>query len=62
MVQMCNHVLMDGPREYVLYLRKSKGRAGVARQRTITTGYLDSIGAKESKAEVPTTDRTAYRR
>ena len=52
---------MDEPREYVLYLRKSKGRAGVARQRTITAGYLDSIGAKVL-AEYTDTDRTAYRK
>lgn len=52
---------MTEQREYVLYLRKSKGRAGVARQRTVTTGYLDSLGAK-ILGEYVDTDRTAYRK
>jgi DNA invertase Pin-like site-specific DNA recombinase len=52
---------MDEPRGYVLYLRKSKGRAGVARQRTVTAGYLGSLGAKVL-GEYTDTDRTAYRK
>ena len=48
-------------REYALYLRKSKGRAGISRQRTITTAYLQKNGGAVG-AEFPDTDRTAFRK
>lgn len=47
------------PDEYYLYLRKSIGRAGVGRQRTITTAHLQRTGARVT-AEYTDTDRTAY--
>ena len=45
--------------EWVLYLRKSKGRAGIARQRTITTAHLEQRGGTIT-AEFTDTDRTAF--
>jgi DNA invertase Pin-like site-specific DNA recombinase len=47
--------------DYALYLRKSKGRAGIARQRTITTAHIKHLGGHVA-AEFPDTDRTAYRK
>lgn len=46
-------------REYVLYLRKSKGRAGIARQRRECHTYCDRIGGRII-AEFVDTDRTAF--
>lgn len=47
--------------EYALYLRKSVGRAGISRQRTVTTAHIERHGGKVA-AEFPDTDRTAYRK
>lgn len=47
-------------REYVLYLRKSRGRSGIARQRTITTAHIERLGGTVA-GEYTDTDRTAYR-
>jgi DNA invertase Pin-like site-specific DNA recombinase len=47
--------------EWALYLRKSKGRAGIARQRTTTTAHVERLGGRVS-AEFADTDRTAYRK
>jgi site-specific DNA recombinase len=47
--------------EYVLYLRKSKGRAGIARQRTVTTAHLCQAGGTVA-GEHADTDRTAFRK
>ena len=47
--------------EYVLYLRKSKGRTGVARQRTVTTGHVERLGGI-IVAEFEDTDSTAFQR
>jgi site-specific DNA recombinase len=49
------------PDEYVVYLRKSVGRAGVARQRTVTTAHLVRLGAVVT-ATFTDTDRTAFRK
>lgn len=46
-------------REYVLYLRKSKGRAGIARQRRETTRHIEQIGGKVV-GEFVDVDTTAY--
>lgn len=46
-------------REFVLYLRKSKGRAGIARQRRVTTRHIESIDGKVI-AEFVDADTTAY--
>ncbi|MEV4183090.1 recombinase family protein [Streptosporangium canum] len=46
-------------REYVLYLRKSKGRAGIARQRRECHAYCERIGGR-IVAEFVDTDRTAF--
>lgn len=48
-------------REYVLYLRKSRGRAGISRQRTITTAHVERLGGKIAR-EFADTDRTAFQR
>jgi len=48
------------PSEWLLYLRKSVGYAGLARQRDTTTPYLEGIGGKVT-AEYSDADRTAYR-
>jgi site-specific DNA recombinase len=54
--------MTDGTRpDYVLYLRKSKGRAGISRQRTITTAHIGRIGGTIT-AEFADGDRTAYRK
>jgi site-specific DNA recombinase len=52
---------MDGsePRDYLLYLRKSKGRAGIERQRNETTRHLERQG-KRVVAEFVDVDRTAF--
>ena len=47
------------PTEWVLYLRKSKGRAGIARQRRETTAHLAAIGGRVV-AEFVDVDTTAY--
>ncbi|KAB2384716.1 recombinase family protein [Actinomadura montaniterrae] len=47
------------PREYVLYLRKSKGRAGIARQRRETTKHIEDIGGR-IVTEFIDEDTTAY--
>ncbi|WP_431900217.1 recombinase family protein [Nonomuraea sp. bgisy101] len=46
-------------REYVLYLRKSKGRAGITRQRRACQVHLDRVGGR-IVAEFIDTDRTAF--
>lgn len=47
--------------EYALYLRKSIGRAGIRRQRTVTTAHIERLGGKVI-AEFSDADRTAYRK
>ncbi|NJP28079.1 recombinase family protein [Microbispora sp. SCL1-1] len=47
------------PRDYVLYLRKSKGRAGIARQRRDATTHCERLGGR-IVAEFVDTDRTAF--
>ena len=47
--------------DWVLYLRKSKGRSGISRQRTITTAHIGRIGGRVA-AEFTDTDRTAFRK
>ena len=49
------------PPEWALYLRKSRGRAGIARQRTITTAHIHRQGGTIG-AEFADTDRTAFQR
>lgn len=49
------------PDEYVLYLRKSKGRAGIGRQRVTTTAHVEKLGGRIT-AEFSDTDATAYRK
>jgi DNA invertase Pin-like site-specific DNA recombinase len=49
------------PAEYGLYLRKSKGRSGISRQRTITTAHVERVGGRVV-AEFIDTDRTAFRK
>jgi site-specific DNA recombinase len=46
--------------EHALYLRKSKGRAGIGRQRTTTTAHVEESGGRIA-AEFFDTDRTAFR-
>lgn len=46
-------------REYVLYLRKSKGRAGIARQRRDSLAHLKHVGGRVV-AEFIDADRTAF--
>src|SRR5450756_1623386 len=43
---LCHTYPMDGNtgREYALYLRKSKGLAGISRQRTVTTAHIERHG------------------
>ena len=54
--------MADGTRpDYVLYLRKSKGRAGISRQRTITAAHISRIGGTIA-GEFIDGDRTAYRK
>jgi len=45
--------------EWVLYLRKSKGRAGISRQRTTTTAHIEAAGGR-IVAEFADTDATAF--
>lgn len=45
--------------EWVLYLRKSKGRAGIARQRRSCQAHIERIGGR-IVAEFIDTDRTAF--
>lgn len=52
---------MQALREYVLYLRKSRGRAGIARQRTITTAHIHSLSGRVA-AEFIDIDRTAFQK
>src|ERR1039457_6771463 len=47
--------------EFVLYLRKSNGRAGISRQRTVTAGHIARLGGTIT-GEYPDTDRTAFQR
>jgi len=47
--------------DFVLYLRKSKGRTGISRQRTITTAHVEQ-GAGRVVAEFADTDRTAFQK
>lgn len=47
--------------EWVIYLRKSKGRAGIGRQRTTTTAHIERLGGRII-AEFSDTDRTAYQK
>ena len=49
------------PPEWVLYLRKSRGRAGIARQRTVTTAHIERLGGHVGP-EFTDTDRTAFQR
>src|SRR5690242_16361906 len=51
--------MADMPDEYFLYLRKSVGRMGIGRQRTITAGHLGKLGGRVA-AEFTDTDSTAY--
>ncbi|WP_219467771.1 recombinase family protein [Nonomuraea rhizosphaerae] len=48
-----------GERDYVLYLRRSKGRAGIARQRRDCTTHAARIGGR-IVAEFVDADRTAF--
>jgi DNA invertase Pin-like site-specific DNA recombinase len=45
--------------DFVLYLRKSKGRSGISRQRTITAAHVERLGGRVT-AEFADTDRTAF--
>lgn len=47
--------------EYALYLRKSVGRAGISRQRTVTTAHIERQGGKVV-AKFADADRTAFRK
>jgi site-specific DNA recombinase len=47
--------------DYAIYLRKSKGRAGIGRQRTTTTAFIEADGGR-IVAEFADTDRTAFRK
>src|SRR5579859_3161031 len=47
--------------DFVLYLRKSKGRTGISRQRDITTGHVSRTGGRVT-AEFTDTDRTAFQK
>jgi len=49
------------PVGYVLYLRKSKGRAGISRQRTVTAGYIGKLGGTVIR-EFADINRTAFQR
>ena len=48
------------PREGLLYLRKSNGRAGISRQRTLTTGHITRLGWTVA-GEFTDAGTTAYR-
>lgn len=60
---MCHtYGMTDGEAEdYALYFRKSKGRTGIARQRTITTAHIEKCGGRVA-AEFTDTDRTAFQK
>lgn len=60
---LCHTYGMDtnAHREYVLYLRKSIGRAGISRQRTTTTAHIERQGGVIVD-EFADADRTAYRK
>lgn len=47
------------PPEFLLYLRKSKGRAGIPRQRRETTAHIERLGGRII-AEFADADTTAY--
>jgi site-specific DNA recombinase len=47
------------PPQYIVYLRKSRGRAGISRQRTITAAHIERLGGIVLR-EFTDTDRTAY--
>ena len=47
--------------EYVLYLRKSKGRKGISQQRRVTTAHIERLGGVII-GEYADTDRTAFQR
>ena len=49
-------------REYFLYLRKSKGIAGIPRQRNVTTAHVAARGGIVAAEEFADADRTAYRK
>lgn len=49
-------------RDYLLYLRKSKGRAGIPRQRNTTTAHIAAKLGGRIAAEFPDADRTAYQK
>lgn len=53
-------MIYDVPAGWLLYLRKSVGRAGISRQRVITAGHLAKGGGTVS-AEFVDADRTAFR-
>ena len=47
--------------DYAAYLRKSKGRTGISRQRAITTAHIERSGGQIT-AEFTDTDRTAFQK
>jgi site-specific DNA recombinase len=51
----------DGTGDYALYLRKSRGRAGISRQRSTTTAYIERQDGHVA-AEFADADRTAFRK
>lgn len=51
----------DATEDYAVYLRKSKGRTGIARQRSTTTAYIRKAGGTVA-AEFADADRTAFRK
>jgi DNA invertase Pin-like site-specific DNA recombinase len=53
----------DGdPRDYVLYLRKSKGRSGIPRQRNLTTTHIERRVGGKIIGEFTDTGRTAFQK
>lgn len=55
-----NFMTLAVPAEWLLYLRKSVGYAGISRQRTSTTDHLASRGGKVAD-EFSDADKTAFR-
>src|ERR1039457_4305650 len=53
---------MDTAPEYVRYLRQSKGRAGIARQRRETDQHLGRLGPYTPGREFCDKDRTAFQK
>lgn len=51
----------DDTPDYAVYLRKSVGRAGISRQRTVTAGYVEAAGGRVA-AEFSDADSTAFRK